>query len=127
MKIIRAFKLSDVVLIMQIHVTIKCQQLLTSGKNRNLLTIDKKLIQLRLGQSKGDETQSVYHEVLDNTSGCTVFDSVVYGDTVYLCVGKTDKITIMKYNTSLRKFCIRKVHKSKFMLAFLSAADFFQN
>ena len=105
--IILAFKLSDAVLIMLI--TVKYQRLLTSGKNRNLLTIDKKLIQLRLGQSKGDETQSVYHEVLENTAGCTVFDSVVYGDAVYLCVGKTDKVTIMKYNTSLRKFCIRKV------------------
>ena len=80
-----------------------------SGKNRNLVTIDKKLIQLRLGQSKGDATQNVYHEVFENTTGCTVFDTLVYGDAVYLCIGKTDKITIMKYNSDLRKFCVRKV------------------
>ena len=80
-----------------------------TGKNRNLVTIDKKLIQLRLGQSKGDSTQNVYHEVLENTTGCTVFDTLVYGDAVYLCVGKTEKVTIMKYNPDLRKFCVRKV------------------
>lgn len=80
-----------------------------SGKNRNLVTIDKKLIQLRLGQSNGEETQNVYHEVVENTTGCTVFDALVYGEAVYMCVGKTDRITVMKYNPDLKKFCLRKV------------------
>ena len=53
----------------------------------------------------------MYHEVVENSTGCTVFDNLVYGDAVYMCVGKTDRITVMKYNPNLKKFCIRKVGK----------------
>lgn len=73
------------------------------------MTIDKKLIQLRLGQSNGEETQPVPHNVVEDIVGCTVLDCGVWNDAVYMCAGMTEKILIMKYNTELRMFCLRKV------------------
>ncbi|XP_052223336.1 citron Rho-interacting kinase-like isoform X2 [Dreissena polymorpha] len=81
---------------------------LIAGKERKLLTIDKKLIQLRLGQSNGEETLPVHHTVLDNIVGCTVFDIGMSGDAIYLIVGLTEKVLVMKYNPDLRQFCVRK-------------------
>lgn len=79
------------------------------GRDRRILTIDKKLIQLRLGQSNGEETQPIHHNVVDDIVGCTVFDVGVWNDAVYMGVGMAEKVVIMKYNPELRKFCTRKV------------------
>ncbi|XP_052800201.1 citron rho-interacting kinase-like isoform X2 [Mya arenaria] len=81
---------------------------LIMGKDRRILTIDKKLIQLRLGQSSGEETQPVHHNVVSDVVGCTVFDVGMCGDAVYMVVGMTEKILVMKYNPELRQFCVRK-------------------
>jgi len=79
------------------------------GKDRKILTIDKKLIQLRLGQSTGEETQPVHHNVVGDVVGCTVFDVGMCGDGVFMVVGLIDKVLVMKYNPELRQFCVRKV------------------
>ncbi|XP_053375258.1 citron Rho-interacting kinase-like [Mercenaria mercenaria] len=79
-----------------------------TGKDRKVLTIDKKLIQLRLGQSTGEATQPVPHNVVEDVVGCTVLDCGIYSDAVYMCVGMTEKVLVMKYNIDLRMFCVRK-------------------
>lgn len=81
---------------------------LITGNDRKVLTIDKKLIQLRLGQSNGGETQPVPCNIVQNVIGCTVLDVGACGNTIYMCVGMTDKVVIMKYNPDLKLFCVRK-------------------
>jgi hypothetical protein len=67
------------------------------------------MIQLRLGQSTGEETQPVPHNVIEEVVGCTVLDVATWNDAVYMCIGMSEKIIIMKYNPDLRMFCTRKV------------------
>jgi len=94
------------------------------GKDRRVLTIEKKLIQLRLGQSNVKETQPVYHNVIDDIVGCTVFDVGMCNDAVYLCVGMTEKVIVMKYNPELKKFCVRKVNLQMLENAVLTQLSF---
>ncbi|WAR01895.1 CTRO-like protein [Mya arenaria] len=85
---------------------LNCSLLLS--KQLTLLGADEGLFALRLGQSSGEETQPVHHNVVSDVVGCTVFDVGMCGDAVYMVVGMTEKILVMKYNPELRQFCVRK-------------------
>ncbi|KAL3857416.1 hypothetical protein ACJMK2_012090 [Sinanodonta woodiana] len=78
------------------------------GKSRNVVIVEKKLIKIKLGQSDGEETARVHHTVLDNISCCTILDVGEWQNSVFICIGMTDRVIIMKYNPELRLFCVRK-------------------
>ncbi|KAK3596286.1 hypothetical protein CHS0354_030661 [Potamilus streckersoni] len=78
------------------------------GKSRNVVIVERKLVKIKLGQSDGEETAHVHHTVLDNISCCTILDVGEWQNSVYLCIGMTDRVIIMKYNSELRLFCVRK-------------------
>ncbi|OWF44281.1 Citron Rho-interacting kinase [Mizuhopecten yessoensis] len=78
------------------------------GKNRRVVWVDKKLIKIKLDQATGNESPPVHYDEVEGMFCCTLLEVKRYHDTVYMCVGMVDRVIILKYNTDLRAFCVRK-------------------
>ncbi|XP_050410841.1 citron rho-interacting kinase [Patella vulgata] len=86
--------------------------LMISGQDRRVIMVEKKLIKCRVSQATGPETIPVPFKGIDGIQSCTVFDVGMWEDATYLCVGMPDKVILMKFNSSLGMFCIRKEFSS---------------
>ncbi|XP_060064915.1 citron Rho-interacting kinase-like [Ylistrum balloti] len=78
------------------------------GKNRRVVWVDKKLIKIKLDQATGNESPPIHYDEVEGMFGCTVLEVKRHHDTLYMCVGMVDRVVILKYNTDLRAFCVRK-------------------
>ncbi|XP_033747318.1 citron Rho-interacting kinase-like isoform X2 [Pecten maximus] len=78
------------------------------GKNRRVVWVDKKLIKIKLDQATGNESPPIHYDEVEGMFGCTLLEVKRHHDTVYMCVGMVDRVVILKYNTDLRAFCVRK-------------------
>ena len=77
-----------------------------------MVTIDKRLIHSRIEQANAatkDETNPVPHTLIEGIVGCTVLDANKCQGGSFLVVGMADRILLMKYNSELKSFCLRKV------------------
>lgn len=74
-----------------------------------MVYIHREAIKARLNQATSDETEHVPNDKIPSLVGCTVLEVKRVYESLYLVAGFDDRITVMKYNTELKEFCIRKV------------------
>lgn len=74
-----------------------------------MVYIHREAIKARLNQATSDETEHVPNDKIPSLIGCTVLEVKRVYESLYLVAGFDDRITVMKYNTELKEFCIRKV------------------
>lgn len=84
-------------------------RLIISGQDRHVVYIHREAIKARLNQATSDETEHVPNDKIPSLVGCTVLEVKRVYESLYLVAGFDDRITVMKYNTELKEFCIRKV------------------
>lgn len=82
---------------------------INSGQDRHVVYIHREAIKARLNQATSDETEHVPNDKIPSLVGCTVLEVKRVYESLYLVAGFDDRITVMKYNTELKEFCIRKV------------------
>ena len=80
-----------------------------SGQDRHVVYIHREAIKARLNQATSDETEHVANDKIPSLIGCTVLEVKRVYESLYLVAGFDDRILVMKYNTELKEFCIRKV------------------
>lgn len=80
-----------------------------SGQDRHVVYIHREAFKARLNQATSDETEHVPNDKIPSLVGCTVLEVKRVYESLYLVAGFDDRITVMKYNTELKEFCIRKV------------------
>ena len=80
-----------------------------SGQDRHVVYIHREAIKARLSQATSDETEHVANDKIPSLVGCTVLEVKRVYESLYLVAGFDDRILVMKYNTELKEFCIRKV------------------
>lgn len=84
-------------------------RIIISGQDRHVVYIHREAIKARLNQATSDETEHVPNDKIPSLVGCTVLEVKRVYESLYLVAGFDDRITVMKYNTELKEFCIRKV------------------
>ncbi|KAK3084551.1 hypothetical protein FSP39_015212 [Pinctada imbricata] len=96
----------------QIHYMVYTENLssiiVITGKDRHVIYIHKDAIKTRLNQATSDETTKVPYTVIETLPGCTVLEVTENNDGLYVIGGLADRIVVLKYNTDLREFCVRK-------------------
>lgn len=75
-----------------------------------MVYIHREAIKARLNQATSDETEHVPNDKIPSLVGCTVLEVKRVYESLYLVAGFDERITVMKYNTELKEFCIRKVN-----------------
>nr|XP_034339330.1 citron Rho-interacting kinase-like isoform X2 [Crassostrea gigas] len=84
-----------------------------TGQDRHVVYIHREAIKARLNQATSDETEHVPNDKIPSLVGCTVLEVKRVYESLYLVAGFDDRITVMKYNTELKEFCIRKELKTQ--------------
>ncbi|CAC5384644.1 CIT [Mytilus coruscus] len=85
-----------------------CKEL---GRERAVVTIDKRMIHSRIDQANSaakEETNPIPHTVIEGIVGCTVMDASKCQGGSYMVVGMADRVLLMKYNSEMKSFCLRK-------------------
>ncbi|XP_062613550.1 citron Rho-interacting kinase-like, partial [Saccostrea cucullata] len=96
-----------------------------TGQDRHVVYIHREAIKARLNQATGDETEHVPNDKIPSLVGCTVLEVKRVYESLYLVAGFDDRITVMKYNTELKEFCIRKELKTQEPCSCICLADDF--
>ena len=76
------------------------------------MTIDKRMIHSRVDQANAaakEETTPVPHTVIEGIVGCTIMDANKCQGGAFMVVGMADRVLLMKYNSEMKSFCLRKV------------------
>ncbi|XP_074643974.1 citron rho-interacting kinase-like [Tubulanus polymorphus] len=82
---------------------------LIAGEERLVFTLEMKTLLSRIEQGFIMQPVSVLPKPVENVSGCTLAECKVFEDDItYLCLATPMKVCILKYNTGLSSFCIRK-------------------
>ncbi|XP_078336278.1 citron Rho-interacting kinase-like isoform X2 [Crassostrea virginica] len=84
-----------------------------TGQDRHVVYIHREAIKARLNQATSDETEHVANDKIPSLVGCTVLEVKRVYESLYLVAGFDDRILVMKYNTELKEFCIRKELKTQ--------------
>ncbi|CAG2238071.1 CIT [Mytilus edulis] len=85
--------------------------ILITGRERSVVTIDKRMIHSRIDQANSaakEETNPIPHTVIEGIVGCTVMDASKCHGGSYMVVGMADRVLLMKYNSEMKSFCLRK-------------------
>ncbi|KAK7916003.1 hypothetical protein WMY93_011764 [Mugilogobius chulae] len=82
--------------------------LMITGEERALCLVDIKKVKQSLSQSHLPTPPDLCPLVFDTVKGCHLFSSGKIDSGLCVCAAMANKITIMKHNESLNKFCIRK-------------------
>ncbi|CAG5116713.1 unnamed protein product, partial [Candidula unifasciata] len=82
--------------------------LILTGPERRLVMLENKLVKCRMSQTLGGETVPFSFRMVEGLQACTVFDVGLWNHASYLCVGTPTKLYLMKYNTNLSMYCVRK-------------------
>ncbi|XP_072315820.1 citron Rho-interacting kinase-like [Eucyclogobius newberryi] len=82
--------------------------LMITGEDRVLCLVDIKKVKQSLSQSHLPTPPDLCPLVFDTVKGCHLFSSGKIDSGLCICAATATKITIMRHNESLNKFCIRK-------------------
>ncbi|XP_055077642.1 citron rho-interacting kinase [Periophthalmus magnuspinnatus] len=82
--------------------------LMITGEERALCLVDIKKIKQSLSQSHLPAPPDLCPLVFDTVKGCHLFSSGKIDSSMCICAATANKITILRHNESLNKFCIRK-------------------
>ncbi|KAL7838208.1 hypothetical protein AOLI_G00266120 [Acnodon oligacanthus] len=82
--------------------------LMITGEERALCLVEIKRVKQSLSQSHLPAQPELSPYIFETVKGCHLFASGKIENTVCICAAMPNKITILRYNESLSKFCIRK-------------------
>ena len=80
------------------------------GADRQLTMVDLKALRTHVSQATHTaQSVTVTPMLVRDVTACTTFALHIFSDGVYVCVATAEKILIMKYNTSMGSFVIKRV------------------
>ncbi|TUB86237.1 Citron Rho-interacting kinase [Bagarius yarrelli] len=82
--------------------------LMITGEERALCLVDIKRVKQSLSQSHLPAQPELCPYIFEAVKGCHLFASGKIENGMCICAAMPNKITILRYNESLSKFCIRK-------------------
>ncbi|KPP74577.1 hypothetical protein Z043_106256, partial [Scleropages formosus] len=95
--------------VFQIHILRELDKLLMiTGDERALCLVDIKKVKQSLSQSHLPAQPELSPYIFETVKGCHLFGAGRIENGPCICAAMPNKITILRYNESLGKFCIRK-------------------
>uniref|UniRef100_A0A667XN68 Citron Rho-interacting kinase n=1 Tax=Myripristis murdjan TaxID=586833 RepID=A0A667XN68_9TELE len=82
--------------------------LMITGEERALCLVDIKKVKQSLSQSHLPAQPELNPFIFETVKGCHLFSSGKIDNGTCICAAMPNKITILRHNESLNKFCIRK-------------------
>ncbi|XP_016892257.1 citron Rho-interacting kinase isoform X4 [Cynoglossus semilaevis] len=82
--------------------------LMITGEDRALCLVDIKKVKQSLSQSHLPAQPDLNPFIFETVKGCHLFSSGKIDNGTCICAAMPNKITILRHNESLNKFCIRK-------------------
>ncbi|XP_056601858.1 citron rho-interacting kinase isoform X3 [Triplophysa dalaica] len=82
--------------------------LMITGEERALCLVDIKRVKQSLAQSHLPAQLDLSPYIFEAVKGCHLFSSGKIENGMCICAAMPNKITILRYNDTLNKFCIRK-------------------
>ncbi|XP_028827220.1 citron Rho-interacting kinase isoform X2 [Denticeps clupeoides] len=82
--------------------------LMITGEERALCLVEIKKVKQSLAQSHLPAQPELNPFIFETVKGCHLFASGKIENGLCICAAMSNKITILRYNDSLSKFCIRK-------------------
>uniref|UniRef100_A0A8C8CEG7 Citron Rho-interacting kinase n=1 Tax=Oncorhynchus tshawytscha TaxID=74940 RepID=A0A8C8CEG7_ONCTS len=82
--------------------------LIITGEERALCLVEIKKVKQSLSQSHLPAQPELSPYIFETVKGCHLFSSGKIENGTCICAAMPNKITILRYNDSLNKFCIRK-------------------
>ncbi|XP_030631130.1 citron Rho-interacting kinase [Chanos chanos] len=82
--------------------------LMITGEERALCQVEIKRVKQSLSQSALPTQSELSPYIFETVKGCHLFASGKIENGLCICAAMPNKITILRYNDSLNKFCIRK-------------------
>ncbi|XP_062339164.1 citron rho-interacting kinase isoform X2 [Osmerus eperlanus] len=82
--------------------------LMITGEERALCLVEIKKVKQSLSQSHLPAQPELSPYIFETVKGCHLFSSGKIDNGTCICAAMPNKITILRYNDSLNKFCIRK-------------------
>ncbi|XP_036806101.1 citron rho-interacting kinase isoform X3 [Oncorhynchus mykiss] len=82
--------------------------LIITGEERALCLVEIKKVKQSLSQSHLPAQPDLSPYIFETVKGCHLFSSGKIENGTCICAAMPNKITILRYNDSLNKFCIRK-------------------
>ncbi|XP_017278328.1 citron rho-interacting kinase isoform X5 [Kryptolebias marmoratus] len=82
--------------------------LMITGEDRALCLVEIKKVKQSLSQSHLPAQPDLNPFIFETVKGCHLFSSGKIDNGICICAAMPNKITILRYNESLNKFCIRK-------------------
>uniref|UniRef100_A0A1A8QVS7 Citron (Rho-interacting, serine/threonine kinase 21) n=1 Tax=Nothobranchius pienaari TaxID=704102 RepID=A0A1A8QVS7_9TELE len=82
--------------------------LMITGEERALCLVEIKKVKQSLSQSHLPAQPDLNPFIFETVKGCHLFSSGKIDNGICICAAMPNKITILRYNESLNKFCIRK-------------------
>ncbi|XP_013411318.1 citron Rho-interacting kinase [Lingula anatina] len=81
--------------------------LMIRGKDRHIATVEFKIMKAKVHEALVSKSSVVNLTCVQNVLGCTVLDCAMTGDGGCIVAAMPTKVALLKYNTSLREFCLR--------------------
>ncbi|XP_034022965.1 LOW QUALITY PROTEIN: citron Rho-interacting kinase [Thalassophryne amazonica] len=82
--------------------------LMITGEDRSLCLVEIKKVKQSLSQSHLPAQPDLNPFIFETVKGCHLFSSGMIDNGMCICAAMPNKITILRHNESLNKFCIRK-------------------
>ncbi|CAB1353973.1 unnamed protein product [Coregonus sp. 'balchen'] len=82
--------------------------LIITGEERALCLVEIKKVKQSLSQSHLPAQPDLSPYIFETVKGCHLFSSGKIENATCICAAMPNKITILRYNDSLKKFCIKK-------------------
>ncbi|XP_067360962.1 citron Rho-interacting kinase isoform X3 [Channa argus] len=82
--------------------------LMITGEDRALCLVEIKKVKQSLSQSHLPAQPDLNPFIFETVKGCHLFSSGKIDNGICICAAMPNKITILRHNESLNKFCIRK-------------------
>uniref|UniRef100_A0A3Q3FJF2 non-specific serine/threonine protein kinase n=1 Tax=Labrus bergylta TaxID=56723 RepID=A0A3Q3FJF2_9LABR len=82
--------------------------LMITGEDRALCLVEIKKVKQSLSQSHLPAPPDLNPFIFETVKGCHLFSSGKIDNGICICAAMPNKITILRHNESLNKFCIRK-------------------
>ncbi|XP_026204274.1 citron Rho-interacting kinase isoform X3 [Anabas testudineus] len=82
--------------------------LMITGEDRALCLVEIKKVKQSLSQSHLPAQPDLNPYIFETVKGCHLFSSGKIDNGICICAAMPNKITILRHNESLNKFCIRK-------------------
>ncbi|CAB1315229.1 unnamed protein product [Coregonus sp. 'balchen'] len=82
--------------------------LIITGEERALCLVEIKKVKQSLSQSHLPAQPDLSPYIFETVKGCHLFSSGKIENGTCICAAMPNKITILRYNDSLKKFCIKK-------------------